>query len=193
MKIAIYIGSFNPIHLMHEKIVKDLLTNNFMDKVIVIPTGDNYHLKNNLVSFKDRFNMLTLAFNNENIIISDIEQKEYHYTYQNISILKEKYPNDELYLVIGADNLFELNTWKNYTYLLDTCFFIVYGRNDLNIDSYINNNFTNYKRKFIIKEQIGELSSTIIRNSIKENKNIDNYISKPIKEYILKNNLYKGV
>ena len=115
-----------------------------------------------------------------------------YYTYQNIDILKRVYPNDDLYLVIGADNLFELNTWRNYSYLLENCNFIVYGRNDLNIESYINNNFTNYKNKFIIREPIGMLSSTLIRESIKKGENIEKYLSEPVKNYVLEKHLYKG-
>lgn len=192
MKLGIYIGSFNPVHLMHEEIVENLLKEKLLDKIVVIPTNDNYHLKKGLVSFYHRFEMLKLALNNENIVISDIEKNEYHYTYENIKILKEKYPLDELYLIIGADNLFEFNTWKNYEKILDSCNLIVYGRNDLNIAYYINNNFTNYKNRFIIKEPLGELSSTLIRNNLKNNKDVKKYLSKPVIEYITKNNLYKG-
>ena len=191
MKLGVYIGSFNPVHLMHEKIVEDLLKDNFLDKVIVVPTSDKYHLKSGLVPFKHRFEMLKLAFNKELVFVSDIEKDKYHCTYENINILKEKFPNDELYLVIGADNLFELNTWKNYTEILNNCNLIVYGRNDLNINGYINNNFTNYKNRFIIKEPVGNLSSTLVRESIKNNQNIDDYLSAPIKKYIQTNHLYK--
>lgn len=194
MKIGIYIGSFNPVHLDHEDIANNLLNEKVVDKVIVVPTSDKYHLKSNLVSFEDRYKMLELAFrNNKNIVISDIEKDEYHYTYQNMAILKEKYPNDELYLIIGADNLFELNTWRNYKDLLEGNSFIVFSRNNLNIEEYINNNFTNWKNKFIIKEPVGNLSSTIIRESIKNGNNLDAYLSDLVKDYILEKHLYKGV
>lgn len=193
MKIGVYIGSFNPVHLIHEKVVASLLSDLTVDKVVIIPTNSNYHLKKGLVSYNDRFNMLKLAFaNNQSIIVSDLEKEKYHFTYENINILKEIYPNDDLYLIIGADNLFEFNTWKNYTEILDKSNLIIIGRNGLDIDEYINNNFTNYKFRFIIKEPLGELSSTLIRNNIKENKNIDEYLSAPVREYIIKNSLYKG-
>ena len=192
MKIGVYIGSFNPVHLIHEKIVDSLLEDNTLDKVIVVPTNSNYHLKKGLVSYDNRFSMLKLAFENKSVIISDLEKEKYHFTYENINILNEKYPNDELYLIIGADNLFEFNTWKNYEEILNKSNLIIIGRNDLNMQEYINNNFTNYKFRFIIKEPLGELSSTLIRESIKSNKNVDEYLSEPVKKYIYKNNLYKG-
>ena len=71
--------------------------------------------------------------------------------------------------------------------------FIVFGRNDLNIEGYINNNFTNWKNKFIIKEPVGNLSSTLIRESVKKGNNLDACLSAPVKDYILEKHLYKGV
>ena len=194
MKIGVYIGSFNPVHLDHEDIANNLLNDKTVDEIVVVPTSSAYHLKSNLVSFDDRYKMLELAFkDNKNIVVSDIEREEYHYTYQNMAILKEKYYGDELYLIIGADNLFELNTWKNYLNLLNGNSFIVFGRNDLNIEEYININFTNWKNKFIIKEPVGNLSSTLIRESIKNGDNLDAYLSTSVKDYILEKRLYKGV
>ena len=194
MKIGVYIGSFNPVHLDHEDIANNLLNDKTVDEIVVVPTSSSYHLKSNLVSFDDRYKMLELAFKgNKNIVVSDIEREEYHYTYQNMAILKEKYYGDELYLIIGADNLFELNTWKNYLDLLNGNSFIVFGRNGLNIEEYININFTNWKNKFIIKEPVGNLSSTLIRESIKNGDNLDVYLSASVKDYILEKRLYKGV
>lgn len=193
MKIGICIGSFNPIHLGHEKMIKSLIKNNDIDMAIVIPAGDNYHLKSNLLSYTDRYNMLKLSFNNEKIIISDLEKDKYHYTYENIKLLKEKYINDELYLVIGADNLVELDTWKNYEYILKNCNFIVYNRNNINIKEYLNNHFTNYKNKIIIKKEIGSVSSTLIRNLLKnDDKEASKYLNSDVLNYIIKNNLYRG-
>ena len=189
MRIGVFIGSFNPIHIIHEKIVKDL-ANDELDKVIVIPANEKYHLKNGLEKFEHRLNMLNLVFNSNSIIVSDLEKEEYHFTYQNIEILKKIYPLDELYLIIGADNLIELNTWKNYKYLLDTCGFVVFGRNDIKIEEYINNTFTNYSNKFIIKEEIENISSTLIRNKLKRKENVELYLNKKIIDYIYQNKLY---
>lgn len=189
MNIGIYIGSFNPVHLVHEEIVKDL-ANDEVNKVIIIPTGDDYHLKNNLAGYKHRYNMLKLAFDSEYVDVCDLEKDKYHFTYQNIAALKQIYINDNLFLIIGADNLIELNTWKNYKYLLENCYFIVYGRNNIDIEYFINNNFTNYKNKFIIKKQIKDISSTLIRKKILINENIEKYLNKKVLNYIKQNKLY---
>lgn len=187
MKIGIYIGSFNPVHLVHEKIVNIVL--NDVDKVIIIPTGDNYHLKSNLTSYYHRYNMLKLVFDNK-IEVSNIEKDKYHFTYENIQILKDKYKNEELYLIIGADNLIELNTWKNYDYILNNCNFIVFGRDNINIEEYITNTFTNYENKFIIKEEIKNISSTLIRNKLINNENANEYLNIKVLNYIFENKLY---
>jgi nicotinate-nucleotide adenylyltransferase len=95
-------------------------------------------------------------------------------------------------LIIGADNLIELNTWKNYKYLLENCYFIVYKRNELDISSHINKYFTNYSNKFIIKSQLDNVSSTLIRERIRNNLPINNYLNIKVADYIAKHNLYKG-
>lgn len=190
MKLGIYIGSFNPVHKVHTGIVDDLLDNNVVDKVIVIPACSSYHLKSGLVSFEHRYNMLKLAFNDK-VIISELEKEKYHYTCENIAILKDLYPNDDLYLIIGADNLLELNTWKNYIYLLDNCHFIVYGRDGVNIKEYLNNSFTNYSNKFIIRASIRQASSTNIRKLIKEGEPFISELDEKVYDYIKKHNLYE--
>lgn len=191
MKVGIFIGSFNPVHLIHKKIVLSLIEEKIIDKVIVVPTGDDYALKDNLIDFNDRYNMLKLCMDDKNIIISDLEKEKYHYTWENIKVLKEKYFEDVLYLIIGADNLLEFTEWKNYEYVLENCNLIVFGRNNINLHECINNCFTNYKNKIIIKEEIGDLSSTLIRNLIKNNEDVHNYLDIKVMEYISKNHLYR--
>lgn len=190
MRLGVYIGSFNPVHKAHVGIVRDLLDSDVVDNVIVIPACSSYHLKSGLVSFEHRYNMLKLALDDK-VIVSELEKEKYHFTYENIEILKEQYKNDDLYLVIGADNLLELNTWKNYAYLLDNCYFIVYARNNIDMRGYINNSFTNHSNKFIIRESIKEVSSTSIRKLIKEGRTFIDELDVNVYEYIKRHNLYE--
>lgn len=189
MKIGVYIGSFNPIHLVHEKIV-NILLNEELDKIIIIPANEKYHLKKGLEEFKHRYNMINLVFS-KNVIVSELEKDSYHYTCENIKTLKDMYENDDLYLIIGADNLIELNTWKNYKYLLENCNFIVFNRNEIDITEYIKNNFKNYENKFIIKKEIANISSTLIRKKLKYGEEVSLYLNEKVIEYIEKNNLYE--
>ena len=111
MKIGVYVGSFNPPHLGHMKVIDYLLKYDYVDKIEIIATG-NYWDKNNLINIQDRINMLKF-YESENIIIND-ELNDLPYTYQVLNRLKEKYENDELILIIGDDNLPKFHLWKNY-------------------------------------------------------------------------------
>lgn len=90
MKIGIFGGSFNPPHNMHENIALNLIANGYVDKVIYVPTGDNYN-KKGLVSFCDRYEMVLLMTNNNpNLEISSIgNNDEYKYTYQTLDYFQK--------------------------------------------------------------------------------------------------------
>jgi len=187
MKIGIYVGSFNPPHKGHIKIVNHLI-DNYLDKVIIIPTG-NYWDKLDLVSIDDRINMLKL-YESEKIII-DSENNNIEFTYQILRKLSSYY-KDELYLIIGADNIINFDKWKNYEEILNYNL-IILNRANIDIIKYLNN--LNKKEKYIIVNDLPniDISSTMIRNKIKniDNKDILELIDKEIYGYIEKNNLYR--
>jgi len=109
MKIGVYVGSFNPVHKGHIHVANYLLENKYVDKVIMIPTL-NYWDKKNLINVEDRINMLKF-YENDKIII-DTTHNKCKYTYEIMDNLKKEYGNN-LYLIIGSDNLEKLNLWKN--------------------------------------------------------------------------------
>lgn len=180
MKLGIYVGSFNPVHEGHIKVVNYLLENNYIDKVIILATP-NYWDKKDLTELKHRVNMLRF-YENENIIIDDIHNKE-PYTYQVLRLLKEHYPQDELYLIIGADNIINLDKWKNIKEILNNKIIVV-NRNNINIEEYLNK-FP--KEQFIIIPSFPyiNISSTQIRNGDYK------YLKKEVKDYITEHNLYR--
>lgn len=182
MKIGVFVGSFNPPHKGHIKIVRDLIEKKYLDKIIIIPTKE-YWDKRNLVSLNDRINMLRF-YENNNIII-DTVNNSINYTSDILDNTKKEYNEDEIYLIIGADQLPKFNLWYNINNILNYKI-IVINRNDIDIDNYINN-FKN-KNNFI-KTDIEQLnmSSTEIRNG-----NIE-YLDKIVYDYIKKNNLYEEV
>ena len=181
MRLGIFIGSFNPPHKGHIKIVNYLLDNNVVDKVLIVPT-ENYWDKQNLVDIKHRINMLKF-YENKNIII-DTENNEYSYTYLLMRKLNDTYKDDILYLVIGADNIINFDKWKNYQELLKYNI-IIMGRDNIDIEKYINKFSEGH---FITLDDYKcDISSTGLRNNI----NSDN-IDEPVLQYIKKNNLYKN-
>ena len=183
MKLGVYIGSFNPVHNGHIKLVNFLLDNNYLDKVLIVAT-QSYWDKNNLVDIKIRIEMLKF-FQNENIII-DETHNDYPYTYELMNALSNEYKNDELYLIMGADNIINFDKWMNYEELLNYKI-IVMNRNNIDINSYIKKYNTS---NFIVVNdyEFINVSSTEIRSDLN-----NKYLDKKVLEYIKKNNLYKEV
>lgn len=184
MKIAVYVGSFNPVHKGHIKVVKKILKE-YVDKVIIVPTM-SYWNKNNLISVNDRINMLKL-YETKDIVI-DNKNNNYEFTYQVLRNIQNEYKNDKIYLVIGDDLLKDFDKWKNVSEILKYNI-IVIRRND--IEESIYKKYENYN--FIVKNKISskEISSTIVRNMIlNNNKEVIKYIDLKVYDYIKRNNLY---
>lgn len=184
MKIAVYVGSFNPVHKGHIKVVKKILKE-YVDKVIIVPTM-SYWNKNNLISISDRINMLKL-YETKDIVI-DTKNNNYEFTYQVLRNIQKEYKNDKIYLVIGDDLLKDFDKWKNIFEILKYNI-IVIKRN--NIDESIYKKYEKYN--FIVTNKISskEISSTIVRNMIVNgNKDVLKYIDLKVYDYIKRNNLY---
>lgn len=179
MKLGIYVGSFNPVHNGHIKIVNYLLNHKYVDKVIIIATP-NYWNKQNLVTLKHRINMLKF-YERKSIIIDEKHNKKL-YTYQVLKELKKDYPKDELYLIIGADNIVNLKLWKNLEDILKNKI-IIMNRNNIDINKYLDQ----YpKKQFIVISDFPyiKISSTQIRNGDYR------HLKREVKNYIEQNKLY---
>ena len=171
MRIAIYGGSFNPMHIGHEKIVDYVLNNLNMDKIIIIPVGIPSHRENNLEQSDTRLKICKEIFKgNKKIEVSDIEIKSEgkSYTYDTLLKLMDLYgENNEFFEIIGEDSLKSLKTWKNYEELLKICKFIVF-------------------RIIILENEYYDISSTEIRNMVKNNEDISAFVNKKVKKLIEK-------
>ena len=189
MRIAIYGGSFNPMHIGHEKIVDYVLNNLNMDKIIIIPVGIPSHRENNLEQSNTRLKICKEIFKgNKKIEVSDIEIKSEgkSYTYDTLLKLIDLYgENNEFFEIIGEDSLKNLKTWKNYEELLKICKFIVFRRkDDKNIQ--IDEEFLNNKNIIILENEYYDISSTEIRNMVKNNEDISAFVNKKVKKLIEK-------
>lgn len=173
-------GSFNPPHKGHIKVVNYLLDNKYVDNILIVPTL-NYWNKQNLIDINDRINMLKF-YENEHIKI-DINNNQYIYTIDLIKALEKEYPNDTLYLIIGADNIINFHKWKNYQELLKYPIFVM-NRNNIDVTPFIKKFNSN---NFIVINDYPfiDVSSDEIRKNLKED-----YLDKEILEYIKKQHLY---
>lgn len=183
MKIGVYVGSFNPVHIGHINNIKYLL-DNYLNKVYVVPTM-NYWNKNDLIDIKYRIEMLKY-YENDNIII-DSSNNNLEYTYQVLDYYSKIYNIEDIYLIIGADNIIDFNKWKNIEELLKYNV-IVLGRNNIDIKYYINKYRFNENKFKIVKFNNIDISSTTIRNDVDNNKE---YLGSKVYNYIKDNNLYR--
>jgi nicotinate-nucleotide adenylyltransferase len=182
MRIGVYVGSFDPIHTGHISVMNYLINNNYLDKIIILPTYD-YWEKKIIANINDRINMIKLL--NKDYLIVDNENNRFKYTYEILRVLNEKYKNDNLYLIISADNIVNFDKWKNVDEILLNNYVIVLNRENINIQEYTDS--YKLKDKFIIIQDYPfiNISSTSLRKKINKN-----YLDENVYKYILKNHLY---
>lgn len=184
MRIGVFGGSFNPPHLMHLNIAKDLLRLKYLDKVIFVPTGNKYS-KDDLIDIKYRIEMLKIMIiSYDDMIVSDYEnQDRVVYTYETLDYFKKKYLGSEIYFILGADNLKQISNWKNSEYILSNYKLLVINRGDEK---------TKVKDNVIVTDILNnDISSTFIRNNIDNDDIIKKYLDKNVLEYIRKEKLYE--
>lgn len=190
MKIGVFGGTFNPIHIGHAIIASYIAQNSELDAVWLMVSPQN-PLKNvnNGATDEDRLKMVKcVADKLDNVQISDFEFSlpRPSYTYSTLNELKKSYPDDEFTLIIGSDNWCKFDKWKNFREIMDNHNILIYPRKGcaVNIPREYSNNIK------LIDAPIIELSSTQIRENLKERKNMSFYLSDEVYEYILENNLY---
>jgi nicotinate-nucleotide adenylyltransferase len=192
MKIGLYFGTFNPIHLGHLIIANHIAENSDLDQVWMVVTPHNPHKeKNTLLDDYHRLEMVHLATQDyPKLKPSDIEFKlsQPNYTVNTLAVLQEKYPSHNFSLIMGEDNLNSLHKWKNYEIILQHHNIYVYPRVS---DQEINQKLINHPKIHQVDAPIIELSSTFIRESIKGNKNIRPMLSEKVWSYIDHNLFYK--
>ena len=186
MKLGIYVGSFNPVHKGHIKVIKHLLDNHYLDKVMVIPTG-NYWDKTSLIDIDYRIEMLKL-YENDKIIIDD-KLNDIPNTYLILRKLHKEY--DDLYLVIGADNIIDFDKWMEYQEIIENNKILVIPRDNIDIDKYLDKYDRN---RFIVVKDFGNIyiSASEIRKLFiyKEYDKLEKYLDKKIIDYIKEKDLY---
>lgn len=197
MKIGLYFGTFNPIHIGHLIIANHMAEHADLDQIWMVVTPHNpLKKKDTLLKDAIRLELVYLATENyPKIKPSDIEFKlpQPSYTVNTLAYIQEKYPNNEFSLIMGEDNLKSFHKWKNYEVILQNHDIYVYPRLDAKntLAEVKKDTLENHFKIHFIDAPVVEISATFIREAIKKNINIQPLLPIKVWEYIDHNNLYR--
>lgn len=187
---GLYFGSFNPIHIGHLAIANYFVEYANLDELwfVVSPQNPLKH-KSTLLPDYHRLELVNLALRDySKFRVSNIEfsLSNPSYTANTLAHLDEKYPNREFSLIIGEDNLSSFHKWKNYEHILENRKLLVYPRPNSNVSK-----FHNHPNVQIIDAPNMEISSSFIRNSINDGKDVQFFLPEKVWDYIDEMNFFK--
>lgn len=190
MRIGLFFGSFNPVHIGHLALANYMQSFTDMEQVwFVVSPHNPLKPKAGLLNQHDRLHLVNLALDLHPKIKSnaiEFELPQPSYTVNTLAHLKEKYPQHEFCLIVGQDNLATFHKWKNFESILDNYHIYVYprpGSQKSDLDSHPHVHLTD--------APVMEVSSTFIRKAIKEKKDIQYFLHPKVWEYIDEMNLYR--
>ncbi|MEO9478094.1 MAG: nicotinate (nicotinamide) nucleotide adenylyltransferase [Cyclobacteriaceae bacterium] len=171
MKVGLFFGSFNPIHVGHLIIANIVHESTDVDEVWFVVSPQNPLKKNkNLLHEFDRLDLVQAAIADDyHFRVSDVEfsMPKPSYTIDTLTVLTEKHPNHEFSLIIGSDNLGSLPRWKNHDQILKNFRLIVYPRPNSDASELIK-----HPKVEMVEAPEMEISATLIRKMIREGKSI---------------------
>jgi nicotinate-nucleotide adenylyltransferase len=204
MKVGLYFGTFNPIHVGHLIIANYMAERKELDQVWLVVTPQNpLKKKSSLLADYHRLALVNEAVSdNLKLRVSDIEfgLKQPNYTATTLAYLEEKHPDYQFCLIMGEDNLRTLHKWYNHDLLLTKYKFFVYPRvlteqevtEEATLDPEHQHNFYEHPNVIFCDDvPVMKLSSSYIRNAIKEGKSVKYLLSEPVHRYIDEMNFYR--
>lgn len=189
-RIGIFGGSFNPIHVGHALIASYIVENSELDSLWLVVSPQN-PLKEgcSLASDYHRLRMTELVSRRINNVITsafEFDLPKPSYTIDTLNALREKFPEDEFYLVIGADNWCVFDRWKSGDEIVSKYHIIIYPRRGYDI--IIPEEYSN--RVTVVDAPLIEVSSTQVRERLSQMKSVSFYVPEPVERYIIENNIY---
>lgn len=193
MRIGLYSGTFDPIHVGHLIIMENSINQMNLDKIIVIPSANPPHkLDKKKTPANIRVEMVKEAIkDNEKLVLSTYESTDslVKYTYETLDFFEKSFPNDEVFLIIGEDSFLSLNTWKNYEKILKSKL-IVFAREEAKSGGVLEKEIESQRKLnpniYLLNDFFTNISSTLVRNLVNENKSIKYLVSDEVM-YIIKN------
>ncbi|WP_341199857.1 nicotinate (nicotinamide) nucleotide adenylyltransferase [Croceibacter atlanticus] len=190
--IGLYFGTFNPIHIGHLAIANHMAEFSELDEIWLVVTPHNpFKKKSTLLDNHHRLEMVRLATEHypklkPSTVEFDLPQP--NYTVNTLAVLEEKYPDYMFNLIMGEDNLKSLHKWKNHDVILERYGIFVYPRIS---EGVIEHQFKDHPKITKVKAPIMEISSTFIRSSIADKKNIRPLLPEHVWSYADEMNFYR--
>ncbi len=183
MKIGLFFGSFNPIHMGHMIIANIVLESTEMEQIWFVVSPQNPFKKNkSLLSELNRIDLVREAiYDDYNFRASDVEfnMPRPSYTVDTLTYLSEEHPDHQFKLIIGGDNLASFSKWKNHDVILENYGLIVYPRpNALPSDLLENKNVE------LVEAPEIDISATLIRKMIRDDRSIKYLVPEGVRELI---------
>ena len=199
-KIGILGGTFNPVHTAHLIIAEAAREDAGLDDILFVPSGCSY-LKDTseVVPAKDRINMTGLAIeDNPHFALStaEIDRGGNSYTCDTLMELKERYPNQEYYIIVGADNLFTMEDWKDIEKIFQNAKILAAVRGSKK-KADMEEKMAELKEKYgadirLLNVRHVDISSSAIRDKIAQGRSIRYMLPEKVRDYIYKNHLYEA-
>ena len=190
MKVGLYFGSFNPIHTGHCIIASYIANNSSLDQVwLVVSPHNPFKPSASLLNEYHRLHLVNLALEGETRIkSSDIEfyLPKPSYTVDTLAYLKEKHPGHEFAIIMGSDSYQNLPKWKNAGTIIRDHAIYIYKRPGFEIETLLD------ARHEILQAPLLEISSTQVRELVKQKKPIRYFVPDAVKDEIERNSYYRG-
>jgi len=192
MKVGLFFGTFNPIHIGHMIIANYMVEFSDLDEVWFVVTPQSpFKQKTAMLSNHHRLSIANIAVENyPKLKTTDIEFNlpQPNYTVNTLVYIEEKHPNNQFCLIMGEDNLKGFHKWKNYETILQNYELYVYPRVS---EGKIETQFSNHPKVHKVNAPIVQISSTFIRKAIKEKRDISTMMPINVWNYIDEMNFYK--
>ncbi|NIK73257.1 nicotinate-nucleotide adenylyltransferase [Thermonema lapsum] len=189
MKVGLFFGSFNPIHVGHLILANVAVESTDLNKVCFVVSPQNpFKKRSSLLHEFDRLDMVRAAIHdNPNFEVSDIEfhLPQPSYTIDTLTYLQEKYPKRRFALLMGEDNLAHFHKWKNYEQILEYYELYVYPRPHTP-----EHGFREHPKVHYIEAPLLDISATYIRQCIQEGRSIRYMVTEPVAELIYSRKYY---
>jgi nicotinate-nucleotide adenylyltransferase len=189
MKIGLYFGSFNPVHVGHLIIANHIANNTPLQQVWFVVSPQNpLKASSSLLNEYHRLHLIKSAIEGDNKL--QASNVEFHlpkpsYTIDTLTYLKEKFSQHEFSVIMGSDSFCNITKWKNYEAILKNYSLYIYRRNGFEIENTLGADIT------LLDAPLLEISSTHIRNLLKKGESARYLLPDVVNDEILRNAYYR--